>query len=75
LFLTEKRQDGCAEIFVNIRLYPGTRTFPVKLACAVARKVIVLDFDKVSFEYVFGIGAVVLAMGIVYRLVAAKTEP
>lgn len=68
------------EIFVNIRLYLGTYTFPVKLVCAtalmaIARKVIVLDVEKVSYEYIFGIGVVVLAMGIVYWLVASKSEP
>ena len=68
------------EIFVNIRLYLGTYTFPVKLVCATAlmaisRKVIVMDIEKVSYEYVFGIGVVVLAMGVVYWLVATKTEP
>lgn len=67
------------EIFVNIRLYPGTHTFPVKLVCATAlmaisRKVIVLDIEKVSYEHVLDVGIVVLAMGAVYWLVATKTE-
>ena len=65
------------EIFINIRLYLGTGALPVYLVIAtalmaIARKVIVLDLDKISPEYVYGIAAVVLALGITYWLVAHK---
>jgi uncharacterized membrane protein (DUF373 family) len=65
------------EIFINIRLYLGTGTLPVYLVVAtalmaIARKVIVLDLDKVSPEFVYGIAAVVLALGITYWLVSYK---
>lgn len=68
------------EIFVNIRLYLGTYTFPVKLVVATAlmaisRKIIVLDFEKTGFEYVLASGVVVLALGIVYWLIAEKVKP
>lgn len=65
------------EIFINIRLYLGTGALPVYLVIAtalmaIARKVIVLDLDKISPEYVYGIAAVVLALGITYWLVSHK---
>lgn len=65
------------EIFINIRLYLGTGTLPVYLVVAtalmaIARKVIVLDLDKISPQFVFGIAAVVLALGITYWLVSYK---
>ena len=63
------------EIFINIRLYLGSNTFPIKLVVgtalmAIARKVIVLDIDKVSSTYVFAIAAVVLSLGVTYWLIA-----
>ena len=66
------------EIFINIRLYLGTNTLPVQLVVAtalmaIARKVIVLDLDTVSSDYVFGISAVVLALGITYWLIRKKS--
>lgn len=65
------------EIFVNIRLYLGTGTLPVYLVVAtalmaIARKVIVLDLDNITPEFVFGIAAVILALGITYWLVSHK---
>jgi len=65
------------EIFINIRMYLGTGALPVYLVIAtalmaIARKVIVLDLDKLSPEYVFGIAAVVLALGIAYWLVSHR---
>ena len=63
------------EIFINIRLYLGSNTLPIKLVVgtalmAIARKVIVLDIEKVSSNYVFAIAAVVLALGVTYWLIA-----
>jgi uncharacterized membrane protein (DUF373 family) len=62
------------EIFINIRLYLGSNVIPVQLVLAtalmaIARKVIVLDLETISALYVFGIGAVVLALGVTYWLV------
>lgn len=62
------------EIFVNIRMYLGSNVIPVKLVIAtalmaIARKVIILDLNKVSSDYVLAIAAVVLALGIAYWLV------
>lgn len=65
------------EIFINIRMYLGTGALPVYLVIAtalmaIARKVIVLDLDKVAPEFVYGIAAVVLALGIAYWLVSHR---
>lgn len=62
------------EIFINIRLYLGSNTLPIRLVIAtalmaIARKVIVLDITQVEASYVFAIGAVTLALGITYWLV------
>jgi len=62
------------EIFVNIRMYLGSNTIPVKLVIAtalmaIARKVIILDLSKVGSDYVFAIAAVVLALGVAYWMV------
>ncbi len=66
------------EIFVNIRLYLGTEVLPLQLVLAtalmaIARKVIVLDTDRVTPETIFAIAAVVLALGISYWLIAKRT--
>ncbi|GGX45235.1 phosphate-starvation-inducible PsiE family protein [Saccharospirillum salsuginis] len=68
------------EIFINIRLYLGTNVFPVQLVIAtalmaIARKVIVLDLDKISADYVFAIAAVVLALGLSYWLITRDPQP
>jgi len=65
------------EIFVNIRLYLGTDVLPVRLVVAtalmaIARKVIILDLDKIESDYVFAIAAVALAFGITYWLLSKK---
>lgn len=61
------------EIFINIRLYLGTNIFPVQLVVAtalmaIARKVIVLDFEEITPMYLLGIAATTLALGITYWL-------
>jgi uncharacterized membrane protein (DUF373 family) len=66
------------EIFINIRLYLDTNVLSVQLVIAtalmaIARKVIVLDFDDVTPDYVIGMAAVVLALGFTYWLVVKKT--
>lgn len=65
------------EIFINIRLYLGTHVLPIQLVIAtalmaIARKVIVLDIETVSAEYVLAIAAVALALGVTHWLVAHK---
>ncbi len=67
------------EIFINIRLYLGSSTLPIKLVIgtalmAIARKVIVLDLQNTSSIYVFAIAAVVLALGIAYWLVGKTRQ-
>lgn len=66
------------EIFINIRLYLGTDVLPIKLVIAtalmaIARKVIVLDVEKMEAPYVAAIGLVALALGITYWLLG-KTD-
>lgn len=72
------------EIFINIRLYLGSNTLPIKLVIgtalmAIARKVIVLDLAATTAMYVFAIAAVVLALGVSYWLIGKTgityTEP
>jgi uncharacterized membrane protein (DUF373 family) len=67
------------EIFINIRLYLGSSTLPIKLVIgtalmAIARKVIVLDLQNTTPIYVFAIAAVVLALGIAYWLVGRTSQ-
>lgn len=63
------------EIFINIRLYLGSSTLPIKLVIgtalmAIARKVIILDLDKMQASTLLSIAAAALALGIAYWLVA-----
>ncbi|WP_323843899.1 phosphate-starvation-inducible PsiE family protein [Microbulbifer magnicolonia] len=67
------------EIFINIRLYLGSNVIPIQLVVAtalmaIARKVIVMDIDDISPDYILAIGAVVLALGVTYWLVAKKDK-
>ncbi|PFG55602.1 uncharacterized membrane protein (DUF373 family) [Vibrio sp. ES.051] len=67
------------EIFVNIRIYLKGYEFPVKLVVvtammAVARKIIVLDFNKIDALEVFSLGAIMVSLGLTYgvMLIADK---
>ncbi len=65
------------EIFINIRLYLGTDILPVRLVVAtalmaIARKVIVLDLSQTKPDYVLGIAAIVLALGVTHWLISKK---
>ncbi len=65
------------EIFVNIRLYLGTDVFPLQLVIAtalmaIARKVIIMDFDTISAQYIYATASVVISLGVAYWLVANK---
>lgn len=67
------------EIFINIRLYLGTNVFPVQLVVAtalmaIARKVIVLDFDTLTPMYLLGIAATTLALGVTYWLLKQSNQ-
>jgi len=62
------------EIFVNIVLYLRDDVIHVKIVMAtalmaIARKVIILDYEQASAEYVLGLSATVLAMSIGYWLI------
>ena len=67
------------EIFINIRLYLGTNVIPIKLVVATAlmaisRKVIILDFDKITPDYLYGTAAVIFGLGISYLLVSGESS-
>ncbi|WP_180684029.1 phosphate-starvation-inducible PsiE family protein [Tepidicella baoligensis] len=67
------------EIFANITLYLRDDVIHVRLVIAtalmaIARKVIVLDFNTVSHQYLYGVGLIVLALGVTYWLVASKAR-
>lgn len=67
------------EIFANITLYLRDDVIHVKLVVAtalmaIARKVIVLDTETLTPELLYGIGVVVLALGITYWLVSGRAR-
>ncbi|MCW8858323.1 MAG: phosphate-starvation-inducible PsiE family protein [Deltaproteobacteria bacterium] len=67
------------EILVNIVIYLRDDVIHVKIVLAtalmaIARKVIIMDFDKISADYVWATAGVTLAMAIAYWLVVYYTE-
>ena len=65
------------EIFINITVYIRRDVIPIKLVIAtalmaIARKVIVFDFNTVTPLYVFATSGVVLSLGITYWLISLK---
>ncbi len=65
------------EIFINISMYLSTDVIPVRLVLAtalmaIARKVIIFDFEKVTPPYIYGTAAVVFALGISYWLLTKR---
>ncbi len=67
------------EIFTNIAIYLRDDVIHVKIVMAtalmaIARKVIVMDYEKTSAEFVYGTAAIVLAMSFGYWLVV-KYDP
>jgi len=67
------------EIFVNIIIYLRDDKIHVKIVLAtalmaIARKVIILDYDEISSEYVWATAGVTLAMAIAYWLVVYFVE-
>lgn len=67
------------EILINIIIYLREDVIHVKIVMAtalmaIARKVIILDFSKVSSDYVLAIAVVALAMSVGYWLVVIKDK-
>lgn len=67
------------EIFANITLYLRDDIIHVKLVIATAlmaaaRKVIVLDFSILDPGYLYGLGSIIVALGVTYWLVSAKAR-
>lgn len=67
------------EIFINITIYLRDDVIHVKVVMAtalmaIARKVIILDFEKISSDFVWATAGVVLAMSIGYWLVLKRTD-
>ncbi len=65
------------EILINIIIYLRDDVIHVKIVMATAlmaisRKVIIMDFNEISAEYVLAVAAVVLAMSVGYWLVVIK---
>jgi len=66
------------EIFINISMYLSTNVIPVRLVIAtalmaIARKVIIFDFEQLTPHYIYGTAAVVLALGITYWLITKRS--
>ncbi|HBH27626.1 MAG: phosphate-starvation-inducible PsiE family protein [Desulfofustis sp. PB-SRB1] len=67
------------EIFQNIIMYLRDDVIHVKIVLAtalmaIARKVIILDYDELAPLYIFATGAVLVATGITYYLVFKLPE-
>ena len=65
------------EIFINIISYLRDNVIHIKIVLAtafmaVARKVIVLDYQEVGAAYVFGTAALMLALAVAYWLAVVK---
>lgn len=66
------------EIFINIRLYLSSSAIPVRLVIAtalmaIARKVIIMDFDEITPPFIYGTAAIIFSLGITYWLITRKT--
>ncbi len=65
------------EIFINITLYLKTDVIPVRLVVAtalmaIARKVIIFDYEETTPMFVISTAAVVMALGITYWLISRR---
>ncbi len=65
------------EIFINITLYLKADIIPVRLVVAtalmaIARKVIIFDYDQIDASYVYATATVVLALGVTYWLITRR---
>ncbi len=66
------------EIFINISMYLSTNVIPVRLVIAtalmaIARKVIIFDYEQLTPPYIYGTAAVVLSLGITYWLITKRS--
>ncbi len=66
------------EIFINISMYLSSNVIPVRLVIAtalmaIARKVIIFDFERITPPFLYGTAAVVLALGVTYWLITKRT--
>ncbi len=66
------------EIFINISMYLSTNVIPVRIVIAtalmaIARKVIIFDFDTITPPFIYGTALVVLALGITHWLITKKS--
>lgn len=66
------------EIFINISMYLSTNVIPVRLVVAtalmaIARKVIIFDFEELTPPFIYGTAAVVFALGITYWLITKRS--
>ena len=67
------------EILINIIIYLRDDVIHVKIVMAtalmaIARKVIIMDFSKITSDYVLAVAAVVLAMSVGYWLAVIKDD-
>jgi len=67
------------EIFVNITIYLKEDVIHVQIVMAtalmaIARKIIILDFTKISSDYVWAMAGVIFAMSIGYFLVLETSQ-
>lgn len=68
------------EIFLNIVLYLDKETHHLRLVLAtalmaIARKIIILDYEHSAPFQLLGIGAIIVALGIAYWLVHLSDKP
>ena len=68
------------EIFINITVYIRRDVLPIKLVIAtalmaIARKVIIFQFNDISALHVFATAAVIVALGITYWLISRNDGP
>jgi uncharacterized membrane protein (DUF373 family) len=66
------------EIFINITMYLSANVIPVRLVVAtalmaIARKVIIFDYEKITPQYIYGTATVILALGVTYWLITKRT--
>ena len=67
------------EIFINITVYLRDDVIHVQLVVAtalmaIARKVIVFDFEKITPDYILATAAVIVALGVTYWLVRPRDK-
>ncbi|MGR8930847.1 MAG: phosphate-starvation-inducible PsiE family protein [Gammaproteobacteria bacterium] len=68
------------EIFINITVYIKHDALPIKMVIAtalmaIARKVIMLDFNELDWPYIVAIASVIVALGLAYWLISYKPKP